>query len=258
MTKQGAEAEKPVAAAPGKPEGQPPQDPPAESPKKGEGAKGPKGAAPATKGAGNGEPAATPSLEQKHKELQKAHEGALSRIKDLEATQSVNEALLKRLDSFERRLNTRDGEVVMDKIQRHIDAGDEKSANALADRELARRAAVLGIKLDDPQYAYLKAVGPRDALHQFMLQEPYLTQQAAAAPAKPPEPGKPQGDTPPAPPAEERIGGKTLKELEIDFAKKHGLFANLPDQPAGQTTQGFGTGSADDLFRQGLQQLHDR
>ncbi len=259
MGRQGAEAETPEAAAPGKAEGQP-QKPPEAKPAKAEEAKGGKGAAQPAPVAAKEESAATaprPNYEALYKSLQKTHEATVAENTDLRGKLSINEVVLQKIGSLERRLDMRDGEAVMGRVEQYAEGGNEKAADDLAKRELSRRTAILGIDPEtDLRLAHLKLVPPRVALHQFLTQEPSLIQAAAFAPPKP-KTETPPASADPAPAAEEKIGGKTLKELESEWAKKHGLFKALPDQPAGQTTEGFGGKGGTDLIMDGLRQYHD-
>jgi hypothetical protein len=257
MGKPGAEAEKAQAAAPGKEEGQPPKPVEAKPAVKAEEAKPAKGAAQLAKGAAKEEPAATPKptdWEKQYKELQKAHETTLGKVKELEGKASVGDTFLQRMDSLEKRLDMRDGEAVMQRVENLVDMGKPEAADELATRELSRRMAVLNLKPDDPLVAHLKAVPPRVALHQYLIQEPVLTQQAALKP-KVEKPLIPDGA--PAPVVEERIGGKTLAEIEAEVLKKAGVFKTLPDQPAGQTNLGFGPGVGTAKgFTEAVERLH--
>ena len=264
VVKPGAEAEKPQAAAPGTVEGQPPKAPeakPAAAKPAAEEAKGPKGAAQPAKVAAKEEPAATPkpNYEELYKTLQKAHVATKEELAEAKSKASIGDTFLQRMDSLERRLDMRDGEAVMQRVESLVDMGKPEAADELATRELARRMSVLNIDLKtDPRVAHLKLVPPRVALHQYLTQEPSLLQTAATAPK--PKTETPNADgAPPAPEGarEEKIGGKSLAEWEVEWSKKHGLFKGLPDQPAGQTLEGFGTGNPHDLFKEGLRQYHE-
>jgi hypothetical protein len=258
MGKPGAEeAEKPPAAAPAV-EGQPPKPPEAKPAKPAAEAKPGKGETPGKAGDKGGEPAANakPNFEELYKGLQKAHDGTLLKVKDLEGKVSIGATFIEEVRSLKREMNMRDGEAVMSRVENYVEAGNQKAADDLAGRELARRAAILGIDLnEDPHFAHLKIVAPSVALHQFLIQEPSLITSAAAAAAQP------KTDPPPAPPAgsppEEKIGGKSLAELKAAWAKEVGLFKGLPETGAGSTIEGFGTGSEQTLIREGLRQYHE-
>lgn len=253
------EAEKTPTAVPGK-EGKAPAPEAKAAAKPADDAKGAKGGPQTAKGAGKEEAAATATVPRdEYVKLQKAHEATLGRIKELEGKAQISDSVLTEIASLKKHLNMQAGEQIMSKVEGLIEAGNEKAADDMATREMARRAAALGVNLDtDPALAHLKLVPPRIALHQFLVQEPTLMQKApAGTPAtdtKPPDNGAAAAAAAQA--TGETIGGKNLEELKMQWAKENGLFKGIPEGPAGSTLQGLAGGKGDDLLRAGVQEYH--
>jgi len=186
--------------------------------------------------------------------LQKAHD---EKIRENEALKSDHGRLQKLEDGLtilSRGLEMQQAEQTASTIVKYTEEGNEKAADELADREMNRQLASMGLTWDDPALVNIKPIRDTSAAKAY----PHFLSAQPALGLR--QPVVPQVETPPvnnlseSPPAEaEKIGGKTLEDLKTEWAKEAGLFNPASPPPAGIGAD-VNTLSPNEILRMAIQQ----
>jgi len=168
-----------------------------------------------------------------HTNLQEAHNKALDRIKALEGDGGRLQKLEDGFSILSRGLEMQQAEQTAATIVRYTEEGNTQAADELAEREMNRRLASMGLTWDDPALVNvrpIKETSAAKAYTHFISVQPALGLRQPIVPAAEIPPVNNPGDTPPQ---AEKIGGKTLEDLKLEWAKESGLLNTATPQPAG-------------------------
>lgn len=194
------------------------------------------------------------NLKTQYGQLQKAYDNLRTENESLR-NKLVNmdiSPLARAMDALKQGLESRSMEDQMWRIGQMAEGGDSEGANRLAERELNRQLAELGLKPETapPQVMQGDAV---QRLHNLLLIRPFLAQQRQLE--SPPQEVKPSQELPVQ--AADKIGGKTLEQLESEWAKKHGLLNISKQQPGGITDALEGCVDPAILLKAGVQRQYE-
>ena len=192
------------------------------------------------------------NLQKAHTELRKEFEALQGRVQGMNLDPLMQSMALIRTGLEEKTLEDQ-----MWRIDQAVDAGNLEGANRLAERELHRQLAGLGLTPETAPPQVMKGPDAVGKLHNLMIYRSFLTAQQQQRPAQQvPNPGA--GNPTPAPGNEpEKIGGKTLEELKALWSKEAGILNIVKAQPEGIPSNLDGVTDPSILIREGVRRAHE-